>query len=109
MRVDGVRLSLWRAASVYRVAALVFCLYLVLVRWDELYARPGLAQAVGVAMALVTAAMVWLGWTGRAHRTSIVAADVVVTGALTLLTIWAQTVPQRHGGMPTLTTLWAAG
>lgn len=109
MRVEGVRLSLWRAASVYRVAALAFCLYVIFVRWDGLYARPGVAQACGIAMAAVTAVVVWLGWTGRAHRPAVVAGDVVVTAALTLLTVWAQTGPQRHGGMPTLTTLWAAG
>ena len=109
MRVDGVRLSLWRAASVYRIAALVFCLYLIFLRWDGLYAHRAVAQAVGIAMAIVTAAIGWLAWTGRAHRVTVVAADVVVTFALTVLTIWAQTGPQRHGGMPTLTTLWAAG
>src|SRR6185312_12225999 len=60
-------------------------------------------------MALVTAVIGLLGWTGRAHRVGIVAADVVATGGLTLLTIWAQTPAQRHGGMTTLTSLWAAG
>ena len=109
VRVDGVRLSLWRAASVYRVTALVFCLYLIFVRWDELYARPGLAQSTGVAMVIVTSTVCWLGWTGRAHHITVVAADAVVTSGLTVLTIAAQTAPQRHGGMPTLTTLWAAG
>ncbi len=109
MRVDGVRLSLWRAASVYRVLTLAFCLYLIYVRWTDLYAHAILAQLTGAAMAGVTVAMVWLGWTGRAHRLWLVGADAAATGALTLVTVWAQTGPQRHGGMTTLTTLWAAG
>jgi signal transduction histidine kinase len=107
-RVDGVRLSLWRAAVVYRIATLIACLYLI-VRWRDLYADLAVAVAAGAGMAVLTAAVGWLGWTGRAHRIAIVAADVVATGALTLLTIWAQTAAQRHGGMTTLTTLWAAG
>lgn len=109
MRVDGVRLSLWRAATVYRLVSLAFCLYLIFVRWTDLYAHVVVAELVGVAMAAVTVAMAWLGWTGRAHHLWIVIGDAAVTGALTLLTIWAQTTQQRHGGMPTLTTIWAAG
>jgi len=50
-----------------------------------------------------------LAVTGRAHRPAIVAADLAVTVLLTLATIPAQTPHQRHGHMPTLTTLWAAG
>ena len=109
MRVDGVRLSLWRAATVYRVVTLAFCLYLIFVRWTDLYAHAVVAELVGAAMAVVTVAMAWLGWTGRAHRLPIVAADATVTAVLTLGTVWAQTAPQRHGGMTTLTTIWAAG
>ncbi len=109
MGVDGVRLSLWRAASVYRAVTLAFCLYLIYVRWTDLYAHAAVAEVAGAAMAAVTVAMVWLGWTGRAHRLWLVVADAAATGALTLVTIWAQTGPQRHGGMTTLTTIWAAG
>jgi signal transduction histidine kinase len=109
MRVDGVRLSLWRAASVYRVVTLAFCLYLIYIRWTDLYAHAVVAELTGAAMAAVTVVMVWLGWTGRAHRLWLVAADAAFTGVLTLVTSWAQTGPQRHGGMTTLTTLWAAG
>jgi signal transduction histidine kinase len=109
MRVDGIRLSLWRAAAVYRVATLVACLYLILVRWQDLYARPAVADVAAAGMIAVTGAVAWLAWTGRAHHPAVVSADVLVTAALTLLTVWAQTAPQRHGGMTTLTTLWAAG
>ncbi len=109
MLIDGVRLSLWRAASVYRVVTLAFCLYLIYIRWTALYAHAVVAELTGAAMAAVTIVMVLLGWTGRAHRLWIVIADATITGALTLVTIWAQTAAQRHGGMTTLTTLWAAG
>ena len=106
--VTGVRLSLWRAVAVFRVATLIPCLFLI-VRWRDIYARPGVAFTVGAGMLLVTAVIVWLAVTGRAHRPAIVGADLVVTVILTLATIWAQTPAQRHGQMVTLTTIWAAG
>lgn len=106
--VEGVRLSLWRAATAYRGATLVAVLYLI-VRWRHLYAHPGVAYATGAGMLAVTVAVGRLAIRGRAHHPTIVAADVAVTAGLTLLTIAAQTAPQRDGNMPTLTTLWAAG
>ena len=106
--VGGVRLELWRAACVYRVATLVVTLYLI-VRWQHLYAHPAVADLVGAAMVVVTALVTVLALGGRAHRVPVVVADVVVTAALTVATIGAQTPAQRHGSMPTLTTFWAAG
>lgn len=106
--VTGIRLSLWRAVVVFRVAALVVCLVLI-VRWQPIYARPGVALAVAAGMVLVTAAVVALGWTGRAHRRRLVLADVLVTAVLTYASVAAQTDGQRGGGMVTLTTIWAAG
>jgi signal transduction histidine kinase len=106
--VTGVRLSLWRAVAAFRVATVLPCLFLI-VRWQHLYARPGVAFAVGAAMLLVTVVIVWLAVTGRAHRPAIVGADLGVTLLLTLATIWAQTPAQRHGKMVTLTTVWAGG
>jgi signal transduction histidine kinase len=107
--VTGVRLSLWRAVALLRVITLVFCLVLI-VRWRDIYARPAVAFAVGVAMVVVTAVVGWLAVRGRAHRPSVVFADLAITVVLTLATIWAQLPSQRFDtGMPTLTTLWAAG
>lgn len=107
--VTGVRLSLWRAVALLRVIALVFCLVLI-VRWRHIYARPAVAFAVGAAMVVVTAIICWLAVRGRAHRRLVVGIDLVVTVLLTLASIWAQTSAQRFdSGMPTLTTLWAAG
>ncbi|MDT4912551.1 MAG: hypothetical protein QOC66_1679 [Pseudonocardiales bacterium] len=106
--VAGVRLSLWRAVSLFRIATLAVCLYLI-VRWEPLYARPGAALLAGGVMTAVTVALGWLAVLGRAHRPVVVIADVVLTVALTLLTIPAQTGAQQHGGMVTLTTIWAAG
>ena len=106
--VDGVRLSLWRAVSLFRIATLAVCIFLI-TRWQPIYARPGIAVAAGVGMVVVTAALSWLAVLGRAHRFWVVAADVVVTIGLTLLTIPAQTDAQQHGGMVTITTIWAAG
>ncbi|MEO6503308.1 MAG: DUF5931 domain-containing protein [Jatrophihabitantaceae bacterium] len=106
--VAGARLSLWRAAVAFRAAALGVCLYLIL-RWHDLYAHPGRALGVGAAMIAVTAVIGYLGWTGRAHRVSVVAVDLLASALLTLATRAIQTPEQRHGNMPTLTTIWAAG
>lgn len=105
---SGVLLSLWRAAAVFRVAALLFCGYLIL-RWRDLYAEPAVALGVGAAMLLATAAMVLLAWPGRAHRLGFVLADVLGCAALTMLSRLAQHPDQYHGGMPTLTSIWGAG
>lgn len=107
-RVGGVRLSLWRAAVGYRIATALLCTYLI-IRWHDLYARPAVAFVALAGILLVTAAIGWLGLSGRAHRLDVNVADWVVTAVLTLLTLWAQTPDQRHGGMTTLTSVWVAG
>lgn len=107
-RVTGVLLSLWRAAAVFRICALGFCLYLI-VRWRQLYAEPAVAWAVAGAMVLVTALVVAAASAGRAHRASFVLADVLVCAGLTMLSRVAQRPSQFHGSMPTLTSVWAAG
>lgn len=106
--VDGVRLSLWRAVAIFRVVTLAVCVFLI-VRCQPVYARPGVALAAAGGMTATTVAVFWLAVRGRAHRIPLVAADAVITIGLTLLTIPAQTGPQRHGEMVTLTTIWAAG
>ena len=108
VRVTGVLLSLWRAATLFRIITLGVCLYLI-ARWHGLYAHPGIAYGTGAAMIAVTAVIGWLAVTGRAHRPAVVLADFAVTVLLTLASIPAQPAHQRHGKMPTLTTLWAAG
>ncbi|HEY3714761.1 MAG TPA: ATP-binding protein [Jatrophihabitantaceae bacterium] len=108
MRVSGVLLSLWRAAALFRAITLAVCIFLI-ARWHDLYAHPGVAYGTGAAMVAVTAVICWLAVTGRAHRPAIVGADAAVTVLLTLASIPAQTPYQRHGHMPTLTTIWAAG
>ena len=107
-QVGGVRLSLWRAVAVFRAAALLIDLVLIL-RWHHLYERPGLALATGAAMTVVTLGVVGAAVTGRAHRPAVVVADVLATAGLTLLSIPVQTTAQQHGGMITLTSIWAAG
>ncbi len=107
--VTGVRLSLWRAVALLRVIALVFCLVLI-IRWRHIYARPAVAFGVGAAMIVVTGIVCLLAVRGRAHRRMIVWLDLAMTVALTLASVWAQTPGERFStGMPTLTTLWAAG
>jgi len=103
-----VLLSLWRAVTLFRVITLAVCLYLI-GRWHGLYAHPWVAYGTGAAMVAVTAVIGWLAVTGRAHRPAVVLADFAVTVLLTLASIPAQPAHQRHGNMPTLTTLWAAG
>jgi signal transduction histidine kinase len=106
--VSGIRWSLWRAVTVFRVAALAIDLVLI-VRWRHLYERPGLALATAAAMIVVTVAVGGLAVTGRAHRPAVVTADALATMGLTLLSIPVQTTSQQHGGMITLTSIWAAG
>jgi signal transduction histidine kinase len=107
--VTGVRLSLWRAASLLRVITLVFCLVLI-VRWRHIYAHPAVASGVGAAMIIVTGIVCVLAVRGRAHRRLVVGLDLAVTIVLTLASVWAQSPAERFStGMPTLTTLWAAG
>jgi signal transduction histidine kinase len=106
--VTGVLLSLWRAAAVFRICALGFCLYLI-VRWRNLYAEPAVAFGVAAAMVLVTGLVAAAAGTGRAHRASLVLADVIVCAGLTALSRLAQRPSQFHGSMPTLTSVWAAG
>jgi signal transduction histidine kinase len=108
MTVTGVLLSLWRAAAVFRICALGFCLYLI-VRWRDLYAEPAVAFGVAAAMVLVTGLVAAAASTGRAHRVDFVLADVIVCIGLTGLTRVAQRPSQFHGSMPTLTSVWAAG
>ena len=106
--VGGVRLSLWRAAVGFRVVAAALCLYRIF-RWRELYAHPVAAWVGGAGIVAVTAAIGALGLAGRAHAAWVVLTDLAITIGLTLLTFAAQTDYQRHGHMPTLTTVWAAG
>jgi signal transduction histidine kinase len=106
--VTGVLLSLWRAAAVFRIVAVVFCGYLI-IRWRDLYAEPAVAFGVGAAMVLVTGLVAALATTGRAHRPSLVLTDLIICVVLTILSRPAQQPSQFRGGMPTLTSLWAAG
>ena len=106
--VGGVRLSLWRAAVGFRIVAAALCIYRI-VRWQDIYAHPVVALVAGGGIVAVTAAISVIGLAGRAHRASVVLIDLILTIALTLLTFVAQTAYQRHGHMPTLTTVWAAG
>ncbi|MCW2527798.1 MAG: signal transduction histidine kinase [Pseudonocardiales bacterium] len=101
-------MSLWRAVAVFRVVALAVCLYLI-IRWRDLYARPEVAWVAAAAMIAVTGLLLRLAYTSRAHRPLVVAFDLVVTAVITLGSLWVQQPDQLHGGMPTLTTIWAAG
>lgn len=71
--------------------------------------HPVLGVVGAAAILIVTAVIAWLGVTGRAHRPSIVAADLAVCVLLTLFTRVVQTPTQYSGGTLTLTTVWAAG
>lgn len=107
--VTGARLSLWRAAALFRVVSLLFCLALV-VRWRNRYAHLPVAYLVVALMVVTTGVVGGLALSGRAHRWSVVAVDAGVTVVLTWATVWAQTSYDYRGGhLATLTTIWAAG
>ncbi len=107
--VTGARLSLWRAAALFRVVSLLFCLALV-VKWRNRYAHLPVAYLVLALMVVVTGVVCALALTGRAHRWWVVVVDAGVTAVLTWATVWAQTSYDYRGGhLATLTTVWAAG
>ena len=106
--VTGARLSLWRAAALFRIVSLLFDLALI-VKWQHRYAHPGAAWAVAVAMIAMTLWISRLAVLGRAHRWPVVVTDLVVTIGLTLASIAVQTRYDQHGHLATITTVWAAG
>jgi signal transduction histidine kinase len=67
------------------------------------------AWGVGAAMLVVTGVVTVWALAGRAHRLGLVAADLAICIGLTVLSRVAQRPGQFHGGMPTLTSVWAAG
>lgn len=109
-----VRVSLWRAALGFRLAALIY-LVVVHLRLRERFDHPGTGVAVLVVAAAVTVALAALVVAGlptwpRRVQAAVVAADVVVTALLTLATVLVQ-APEDYGPgrIPTITTVWAAG
>ena len=97
---------LWRGLVVYRVIALVAAV-VNLVRFSDVYARPGLGIVVVAAMA------VWTVFTSIRYlrrgdgRTAI--ADLVVTTLATLSTLLIDTPERIAAGGPVTTTMWSAG
>lgn len=109
-----VRVSLWRAAAGFRLAALVYLAF-VFARQHDRYEHPGTGFAVLLVAAVVTVALVALVLTGlptrpRRVQIAVVAVDAVATAALTLATLIVQ-YPADYGPglLPTVTTVWAAG
>lgn len=102
-----VRRSLWRAHAVFRSAALVFALYVIL-RFRDADARPGLALVVAAALVGWTALTVVAALRGWLERADWLVADVVVVAGLTLTSLAVQFARQLDGSTPTLTSLWAA-
>ncbi|MHA3703055.1 MacS family sensor histidine kinase [Jatrophihabitans sp. YIM 134969] len=109
-----VRVSLWRAAAAFRLAALAY-LVIVHVRQRDRLEHQGTGVAVLVLAAAVTAVLVALVLTGLPHRprriqAAVVTLDAVVTAALTLATVLVQrSSDYGPGNLPTVTTVWAAG
>ena len=94
--MTGIRLSLWRAVSLFRIITLALCIFLI-TRWQPLYDRPGIAGLAGVLMVVWTACLCWLAvpglltatvsafFSGRGQSTVVIgvnAVGLVVTAAL---------------------------
>jgi signal transduction histidine kinase len=99
--------ALWRAIGVFRVAALVYAVALVIDSYRQ-YRHLGVAVAVLVVMAAWTALTVW-AYRRPAYRTwPLVGADVGVTAVCLLATGIVVPAHFRHTGTPTLTAAWVA-
>ncbi|GGK01048.1 histidine kinase [Pilimelia anulata] len=105
---DGLREALWRAVAVYRVLALVFVAYLTAVN-SAGYAHPPYAWLALAVMAAWTAATGW-GYADPARRRwPLLGADLAVTAAVELSTLWVVGLdPLRHQ-LPTLAPAWIGG
>jgi signal transduction histidine kinase len=102
-----VSVVLWRAVAVFRVAALG---YAGLIVWQNHrnYAHPGVGLAVLAVMAAWTVVTVAAYSRPRGRLSLLLAADVVVTAVLVLLTLYVETPARIDAGVPTLPVAWAA-
>ena len=100
MRLDA---ALWRAVTVYRLAALVYALLSIAAHHSR-YDQPEAAYVVAGVMVAWTAVMaVW-----TPPPTWLLVADLVVVIGCQQATVLALTEAQVHLGEPTLTVSWAA-
>lgn len=104
-----MNLPLWRAVSVFRVAALGYAAFSIFHASDH-YAQPGAGWGALVAMAAWT--LVAVGLARRPARVRglrlFLAADVAVAVGLVLATRWVETAERVSHGAPTLPVAWAA-
>ncbi len=108
---DPVRLdtALWRAVAVARVACLVYAVATgVFLLQDGAYARPRLAVAVLVLMALWTAVVVALLADPRRRTPVLLGVDLLVAALLLLAGLVVQSRQGIVDGQPPLTLSWGA-
>ncbi|HCU49636.1 MAG TPA: hypothetical protein DGG94_07525, partial [Micromonosporaceae bacterium] len=99
---------LWRATILFRVVALAFAVIIVAVNSDA-YQRGDLAWIALGAMTLWTAFTSYC-YAKPAYRRKLVAiADLVLTSALQLSSVFILSTDQLHSSFPTITTVWTCG
>jgi len=99
---------LWRAIAVFRFAALAYVGFLIVSNANAHYARPGwawLALAVMVAWSTLTW---WAYGQPRWRRWPFLIADLAVTAALEVSTLWVIGAAAVSTGVPTLAVAWLA-
>ncbi|HEX5740440.1 MAG TPA: DUF5931 domain-containing protein, partial [Pilimelia sp.] len=107
-RPDSLREALWRAVAVYRVAALVYVGYLVVVNGSR-FARPGYAWAALAVMAGWTAYAVWAYARPARRRWPLLAADLALAAAVEASSLAVVGLDALRAQLPTLAPAWIGG
>lgn len=104
-RPSGLQNPLWRAISVYRIAALIYVSILV-VRNAGAYERPVLAWPVLAVMAAWTVLTTYAYADPARRRAPLLIADLLVTMAVLASSGWIVGRAALEAGRPTLAVAW---
>lgn len=104
----GLQAQLWRAIAAFRFASLAYAAILLVVDASE-YGRLAFAWAVLAGMAGWTVATTYAYARPAGRTPALLAADVAVTAAALLSTIWLQDSAHVQGPVMPVTATWAAG
>lgn len=107
-RPDSLREALWRAVAVYRLAALGYVAYLVVVNGPR-FARPGYAWCALAVMAGWTSYAVWAYARPARRRWPLLAADLALAAAVEAGSLWIVGLDALRAQLPTLAPAWIGG
>ena len=104
----SLQAPLWRAIAVFRLAALAYVAVLVVSNVDP-YAHPTAGWLVLALMAGWTVFTWWAYARPARRRWPLLVADLVVTAALEITSLWVVGRAALDDGAPTLAVAWLAG